>query len=61
MAAVPVYGGECFQEVHVNKCAGKIEGVRELVSKIDKFDYLRVKKGGREGRKGGGEERGGSE
>ena len=53
MAAVPVYGGERFQEVHVDKCAGKIEGVRELVSKIDKFDYLHVKKGGRGGRERG--------
>lgn len=49
--AVPVYGGEGFQQVHVHKCAGEIERVRELVTEIDKLDDLCVKEG-----RGGGKE-----
>ena len=37
---VPVCGGDSLQEVHVHQGAGKVEGVSQLVSEVNKLQYL---------------------
>ena len=36
----PVCGGDSLQEVHVHQGAGKVEGVSQLVSEVNKLQYL---------------------